>query len=92
MSLRFSKPIVPLQEDGSIYRYAMVRFTCISFGSLVSRRVCSIILFISDALWHVTEEPQTILHKWKPTGRLQGCCRVAGTHRGTPAFKNCHWI
>jgi hypothetical protein len=73
-------------------RYAMVRFACISFGSLGGSRVCSIILFISDALWHVTEEPQTILRKWEPTRQLQGCCRVAGTHRGTPAFKICRWI
>jgi len=32
--------MVPLQEDGFIYSYGMVRFTCISISILVGRRVC----------------------------------------------------
>jgi len=76
--LHFSDPTVHLQEDGCVYRYVVVRFTCIKFDSRVGRRVCSTILLISDALRHITEEPQTILHKWKPTLKLQG---AAGTLR-----------
>jgi hypothetical protein len=65
----------------TLYTGKLRYFTCINFGSLVGRRVCSIPLFISDALRHISEEPQTILYKVKPTRSLQGCCRVAGVHR-----------
>jgi hypothetical protein len=41
--LHVSNPMVHLQEDGCIYSYSTVRFTWISIGSLVDRRVCSIL-------------------------------------------------
>ena len=40
--LRVSKPRFHLQEDCCIYRYSIVRFTCISTDSLVGGKVCSI--------------------------------------------------
>ena len=45
--LHVSKPKVHLQEDGCIYRYGVVCFTCISISSLAGRRVL-FILFVSD--------------------------------------------
>jgi hypothetical protein len=40
--LRVSNSKINLQEDGCIYNYGTVCFTCISISSLVGRRVCSI--------------------------------------------------
>jgi len=38
-STRF-EPEGSSSEDAYIYRYGMVRFTCIGIGSVVGRRVC----------------------------------------------------
>ena len=43
--LHVLNPRVHLQEDGSIYSYGIVCFTCISVSILVGRSVCSYTLF-----------------------------------------------
>jgi hypothetical protein len=39
----FRTPRVYLQEDGSVYSYGAVHFTCLGISSLIGRRVCSIL-------------------------------------------------
>jgi hypothetical protein len=41
--LHVSNPRVHLQEDGCIFRYGMVCFTCISISSLIGDRVYSVL-------------------------------------------------
>ena len=37
--LHVSNPMVQLQEDGCIYSYFMIRFTCVGMSSPVGKRV-----------------------------------------------------
>jgi len=45
MSSMCFEPKVHLQENGCIYRYGIVFFTCISISSLVDGRMCSILRY-----------------------------------------------